>query len=78
MKDLNPFDIGRIIVTGGRKIYGFAIEASYGKGVLRQLGELVEKYGVMVRCIQISMPKPTDETAKAVVFWAGASLKKQK
>lgn len=68
MKDLNPFDIGRIIVTDGRKIFGFAIEASYEKGVLHQLGELVEKYGVMVRCIQISMPKPSDETAKAIVF----------
>ncbi|MGQ9507456.1 MAG: hypothetical protein ACUVTB_06340 [Candidatus Bathycorpusculaceae bacterium] len=28
----------------------------------------MEKYGVMVRCIQISMPKPSDETAKAIVF----------
>jgi hypothetical protein len=42
---LENFDIGRIIVTEGRKIYGFALEASYEKGVLRQLGELVEKYG---------------------------------
>jgi hypothetical protein len=29
---------------------------------------LAEKYGVIARCIQISMPKPTDETAKAIVF----------
>jgi predicted hydrocarbon binding protein len=68
LKDLNSFDIGRIIITGGRKIYGFAIEASYEKGVLRQVGALAEKYGVIVRCIQISMPKPTDEIAKAIVF----------
>ncbi|MEM3696007.1 MAG: V4R domain-containing protein [Candidatus Bathyarchaeia archaeon] len=68
MKRLNPFDVGRIIVTGGRKIFGFALEACYEKSVLRQLGELAEKQGVIVRYIQISMPKPSDETAKAVAF----------
>jgi predicted hydrocarbon binding protein len=68
LENLNSFDVGRIIVTEGRKIYGFAIEASYERGVLRQLSDLVDKYKVMVLCIQISMPKPTDKTAKAVIF----------
>ncbi|MEM3626988.1 MAG: 4-vinyl reductase [Candidatus Bathyarchaeia archaeon] len=68
MENLRYFDVGRIIVTQGRKVCGFALEADYEIGVLRQLAELADAYRVRILYIQFSMPKPDDKTAKAITF----------
>jgi predicted hydrocarbon binding protein len=68
LKDLNYFDVGRIILSDGRKICGLAIETLYEISVLRQLAELAEKYGVLILYIQVSMPKPKEKTAKSIAF----------
>lgn len=68
MLDLNPLDIGRIVVSERRRIFGRVLEASYEKGVLRQLAELAENLGVIILHMHVSMPKPTAETAKAIAF----------
>ena len=65
----NPLNVGRITISKeGCKLLGVVVETSFETGILRQLGELAEKYGITIPYIQVSMPKPGDETAKSFAF----------
>lgn len=68
MESSKCFDVGRIIVTQNRKICGFALEADYEIGVLRQLAKLADAYSVQILYVQFSTPKPNDKTATAITF----------
>jgi len=64
----DPINICRIVVSDGRKVCGLAVETTYEKKVLRELGEMAENLNVTILYIQVSMPEPGAETAKALAF----------
>ncbi|MEM3458794.1 MAG: V4R domain-containing protein [Candidatus Bathyarchaeia archaeon] len=64
-----PLNMGRIILFDkNQKIYGIIIQSKIEQGVLRKIAELAEKLGVIVRYIQISMPKAHEPTITAIAF----------
>lgn len=66
----HPLNIGRLTTTGGRKIYGLAVEATPARtrSLPYILSGIAQEYRATVNFIQYSMPNPTDKTAKAIVF----------
>lgn len=64
----DPLDIGRIVISEGRKICGLAFEVAYKKGVSHRISELMKNLGVTILYIQVSMPKLGAKTAKVMAF----------
>ncbi|MCX8182996.1 MAG: hypothetical protein N3F08_01045 [Crenarchaeota archaeon] len=67
--ELNPLDLGRLTVLDrGQKWCGVVLETTFGKDVVRRLGEIAENLGIVIRFIQVSMVRAREPFAKAVAF----------
>jgi predicted hydrocarbon binding protein len=68
--DYYPLDIGRLLATGVRKIYGLVVEATPASawGLSCMLSGISKDYGALIKFIQYSMPNPKEKTVKALIF----------
>jgi len=55
---LTPFEIGRYIISPGRKLCGFLIEAKTGRGVFRRIMRLIEERKVDLKLVHYQSESP--------------------
>jgi predicted hydrocarbon binding protein len=68
-KAFNPIDIGRIFFSKkDEKVYGLVVEALVQTDTVYRLSEMAEKFGVVIKYIQYSMPKSGETVGKAIAF----------
>jgi|Deesub1362B_J571_1020462.scaffolds.fasta_scaffold00004_355 predicted hydrocarbon binding protein len=63
-----PFDIGRFIVSSGRKIYGFLIKATFKHDNLLEIVSLLTKHNVKILFLSFSRPTIPAEVVTSLSF----------